>query len=328
VLEQVYSFLAIRSANRDGWFVRGQVRKTPFTYANSLKNNIYIIFTFKYTKTMSLLLQSGIEKKVEQYIKGSVARVGGRVDQLVNYRKCKITDINVKDGGFGEVRNGGDVQSIISFYKTFKQQLRQEILWILIGNRIRRDRKTELLDMHFAFRNKKYQHCFDASISSNVIEHSPNPIFLLLNFYFITRENGYQFHAIPNYRYTYDSYRKPTKIEHLMNDFENMTWFEDTSHNSDYINSAIVKSGWQKAFHEKYPVSYPFMHFHVFDEKNVREMAEFMFEEVTVDIIRNDKFGDNLLIFRNKLNANFQLKYASKLDEYLRLFGVKGQKLE
>jgi hypothetical protein len=142
---------------------------------------------------------------------------------------------------------------------------------------------------------------------------------LLLNFYFITKENGYQFHAIPNYRYTFDQFRKPTVLEHLIDDFEKKTWFDDTTHNEDYIMSAIEKHGWQKAFHEKYPVSYPFMHFHVFDEKNVLELANYMFEDVVVDVIRNEKYSDNVLFFRNKLKPSFLEKYAPLIDEYQKI---------
>lgn len=50
---------------------------------------------------------------------------------------------------------------------------------------------------------------YDAAILSNLTGHSPNPIWLLLNFYCITRKTGHQFHAIPHYAYTCDRFRKP-----------------------------------------------------------------------------------------------------------------------
>jgi len=262
---------------------------------------------------MSLLLHSDIETKVNTLLKGNIARVGGRMGQLFQYKNCKVTDINVIDGGYGKVHRGLNLKS---FYKSTKQQIRQELLWMYKGESEPRDRKTILLDMHFAMQNNNLHHKFAATISSNVLEHSPNPIYLLLNFHFITKENGWQFHAIPNYRYTFDCHRKPTPIEHLIEDFEKKIWFDDTSHNSDYIQSAIEKHGWQKSFHEKYPVSYPFMHFHVFDENNVRKLAEFMFEDVTVDILKNEKFGDNMLLVRNKLKPKFIEKYKSLLNDY------------
>ena len=268
---------------------------------------------------MSLLLHSQIETLVNKHIQGKVGRVGGRMGQLMNYKNCKVTDINVLDGGYGKVRKKLDFKSVASLFKIAKQQVRQELFWLLKGESEMRDRKTIVLDMHFALKNNQLKQKFDASVSSNVMEHSPNPIFLFLNFYFITKENGYQFHAIPNYRYTFDQFRKPTSLEHFIDDFEKKTWFNDNTHTQDYIMSAIEKHGWQKSFHEKYPVAYPYMHFHVFDEENVQELANFMFEDVVVDVIKNEKYSDNVLFFRNKLKSSFLEKYASLIDEYQKI---------
>jgi hypothetical protein len=265
---------------------------------------------------MSLLLQSNIHNLVKENICGKVARIGGRMGQLLDYKNCKITDINVLDGGYGKVQKTFDYQSLKNLFKSGKQIVRQELLWMLKGESEMRDRKTIVLDMHFAMLKQEIQHRFNASVSSNVIEHSPNPIFLLLNFYFITEENGYQFHAIPNYRYTFDQYRKPTTLEHFIEDFERKTWFDDKTHTDDYIMSAIEKHGWQKSFHEKYPVTYPYMHFHVYGEDNVRQLAEYMFEEVTVDIIKDEKYSDNLLFFRNRLQPVFKQRYGEIINAY------------
>lgn len=258
---------------------------------------------------MSLLLNTDIESKVNSLLYGKIARIGGRMNQLFKYKNCSITDINVIDGGYGKVRSGFD-------FKASKRKIRQEISWMMHGEREQRDRKTILLDMHYAMREEKLHQKFDAAISSNVIEHSPNPIFLLLNIFFITKENGWQFHAIPNYRYTFDEFRKPTPVDHMIEDFEKKIWFSDTTHNADYTQSAIEKNGWQKAFHEKYPVAYPYMHFHVFDENNVRELAEFMFEEVIVDLLKDEKHADNLLLVKNKLRPEFAEKYLPRMSDY------------
>ncbi len=146
---------------------------------------------------------------------------------------------------------------------------------------------------------------YACSISSNMIEPSSNPLFLLLNFYYITLKDGYQFHAIPHYKYTYDRYRQPTRLEHLISDFKHITGKDDTTHNEDYIQSAIVKDGWQKDFHKKYPTKYPFIHFHVFDESTVKDLFKYMFEDVTNDVLRTDVFSDNVVICRNRLNPGF-----------------------
>ena len=174
---------------------------------------------------MGLLLNSNIEDKVKHYITGKVGRIGGRMNQLMNYKSCKVTDINIIDGGYGKVRTKSSLKTIVNFYNTKKRHLRQELYWILYGEREMRDRKTLILDMHFAMLNPSLEKKFDATVSSNMIEHSPNPIWLLLNFHFITKDNGYQYHAIPNYRYTFDMYRKPTDLKIVIYYFKKMMWF-------------------------------------------------------------------------------------------------------
>jgi hypothetical protein len=95
-----------------------------------------------------------------------------------------------------------------------------------------------------------------------------------------------------------------------------MTWLGDKTHNQDYIDSAIVKHGWQKAFHEKYPVAYPYMHFHVYDETNLKKLISFMFEDATIDVIKNEKYSDNIILFRNKLKPAFLEKYKDLIAAY------------
>ena len=265
---------------------------------------------------MDLMYSSGIDNLVARQIRGNVARVGGSVDQLMNYKKeIVVHDINILDGGFGSIKSVSQANSWSDVKKIFSRKLRQEIKHVLYGDRVSLDRKTIELDMHFAQRNIALHHKLDCSISSNVIEHSPNVIFLLLNFHLITKEDGWLFHALPNYRYTYDRFRSPTPLSHFTNDFELYQSFSDASHVQDYIQSAIDKDGWQKDFHKIFPVAYPFMHFHVFDEENTMSLFSFIFEDVTCDVIRNDRFSDNVVLCRNRLNKNFIEQYGELVEK-------------
>lgn len=265
---------------------------------------------------MTLLLGTDIAKLVKQRIRGSVARAGGSVDQLVDYRALLVEDINIPDGGFGKLCKSNGCTGSINTIPFLRRVLRQEVLFLLQGHRVCRDRKTIVMDMHNACDSKELQYRYDCSISSNLLEHSPNPIWLLLNFYFITKKGGCQFHAIPHFRYTYDRFREPTAVEHFIEDFEKRADFSDTTHVDDYQQSAVVKDGWQKKFHEKYPLSYPFIHFHVFDEHNTRSLFEFMFEEVVNDVYRTDRFSDNVILFSNSLNKQFIDNYRDVINSY------------
>jgi len=265
---------------------------------------------------MALLLNSDIGSRVRRCLAGRVARAGGAMNQLMPYEQCTVEDINLPDGGFGRVRTAAGARTLWQRLRVAKRYVLQEWKFLRKGYAVSRDRKTILLDMHSAHHDPSLRGRYDCSISSNLIEHSPNPIFLLLNFFFITRKGGYQYHAIPHYKFTYDMYREPTKLEHLVEDFENMMDASDPTHKEDYIQSAIVKHGWQREFHEKYPVAYPYMHFHVFDEHNTRALFEFMFEDVVNDVIKTEEFSDNIVIFRNELNARFLETHKGHMERY------------
>lgn len=264
---------------------------------------------------MNLLLNTDIEAQVRTKIGGSVARAGGTVDQLFSYRNCQVQDINIVDGGFGVLGKLSSRRSSL-FSMSLVKRLKQDLSYLVHGAKVPRDHKTLVLDMHEAHLHGSLKQRFDAAISSNVLEHSPNPIFLLLNFYFITKPGGYQFHAIPHYRYTYDRFRSPTPVAHFLEDFEKMTGADDTTHVEDYVQSAIEKDGWQRQFHERYPLEYPFIHFHVFDEFNTRELMQLMFQDVVNDVLKNEKFSDNIVILKNSLNPEFVKKYGSLISRY------------
>jgi len=264
---------------------------------------------------MPLLLQTNIDREVEEKIVGSVARAGGTVNQLLSYKNCTVEDINIVDGGFGVINKLSSRRSnLLSL--SYVKKMKQELEYLLRGPCVPRDRKTIILDMHKAYLVSDLAGKYDCVVSSNLLEHSPNPIFLLLNFYFITKEGGYQFHAIPHYKYTYDRFRMPTPVEHLIEDFENFTGEDDTTHVEDYAQSAIEKDGWQREFHKRYPLRYPFIHFHVFDEYNTAQLMQFMFQEVVNDVLKNEQFSDNVVIFKNALNPEFVSKYRPLIEKY------------
>lgn len=264
---------------------------------------------------MPLLLGTDMDTQVVKRVRGFVARAGGSVDQLVDYKLCSVEDINIPDGGFGKVLKQGGGASLKGSLKFLKRTVKQELKFLAAGHRVSRDRKTVVLDMHDALAHPELHNRYDCSISSNMLEHSPNPIQLLLNFYFITKKGGCQFHAIPHYKYTYDRFRTPTALEHFIEDFEKKAGAQDQAHVEDYRLSAVVKDGWQREFHQKYPLEYPFIHFHVFDEHNTKALLEFVFQDVVNDVYKTDRFSDNVVLFTNRLNPRFAEKYREALRE-------------
>jgi len=260
---------------------------------------------------MALMYGTDIDLKVRENISGLVARVGGTVNQLIDYRGLRVEDLNLLDGGFGRVATARSADERSHKIRNMARYVRQELQYLISGPAVPRDRKTIIADMHRAGEFPKLAGRYNASLSSNLLEHSPNPVLLLLNFYLITKAGGWQFHAIPHYQYTFDKLRDPTPVSHMIDDFVNGSDLSDQSHNRDYIRSAIENNGWQREFHQKYPVQYPYMHFHVFDQHNTGELMSLMFKEVTVDLLKDATFSDNVVLFKNELNPLFIEKHRA-----------------
>ena len=152
---------------------------------------------------MALLLNTNIDLRILKHIRGKIARIGGTVNQLMDYSRAKVIDINVLDGGYGYIKKVRDIKSFRNVFGTIRRYAKQEFKHFIHGEKIPLDRRTVALDIHEAYLHPKLLNRFDAVISSNVVEHSPNPIFFLLNCYFVTKKDGYQYHAIPHYKYLF-----------------------------------------------------------------------------------------------------------------------------
>ena len=241
-------------------------------------------------------------KFIKSNIKGNVARIGGTVNQYIDYDLCKVVDFNLADGGYGQATaiNRNIINRII--YKL--KGVRKELLYLRYGEKIPRPFRMVIHDFHLE-PPVKYQNKFDCVISSNVIEHSPNPIKLLLNLSKLLNENGWIFHAIPSAKHCYDKYRNISNVEHMIEDYKNDTDLNDQTHIKDYYNSAVLKDGYQKGFHEIYPVTYPYIHQHTFDLKNVNDLFSSIFQDVNVYLDQTEEWNDIFVIYKNKIRDEF-----------------------
>jgi hypothetical protein len=257
---------------------------------------------------MALLLQTDIEQKVNTCMTGLLARVGGKVDQLCTYKRCVVEDINVVN-----LRSRKFGRSAIGRFRYFVDLLEQEVRFWRKGYHAVRDRKTHFVDMHDAKEHTGLHKRYDGVMSSNVIEHSYDVIRFLLNMHALVKSEGYHFHAIPCYRYTFDQFRSPTPVEHMIDDFiKEVTKDNLEEHSCEHYASA---SRWDKVKCVTKP-SFPHIHCHVFDEHNTKALFELVFQDVTVDVINTDQFGDVLVLCRNKLNPAFRERFDQQLSKY------------
>ena len=62
---------------------------------------------------------------------------------------------------------------------------------------------------------------FNFVIGNHLLEHMDDPIGALVEWFRILKDGGIVMMAIPDKRFTFDNWRKRTKLEHVINDFDN-----------------------------------------------------------------------------------------------------------
>lgn len=102
---------------------------------------------------MTLLLDSDIQSQVKRHIYGRVGRIGGSVNQLLDYRRLQVEDLNVEDGGFGNVVKFRDIFAPTRAVSVLKRYVRQELSYFRHGARVARGRKTWVRGVHNAATN-------------------------------------------------------------------------------------------------------------------------------------------------------------------------------
>lgn len=120
----------------------------------------------------------------------------------------------------------------------------------------------------------------DFLISSNMLEHSANPIKCLLEWSRILQRGGRMIVVLPSPRYTFDNHRPVTRMSHLLDDFQADIGEDDTSHLDEIISLHNLKRdlSWssslefEKATRKNNELR--IAHHHVFDVKLAKELFE------------------------------------------------------
>jgi SAM-dependent methyltransferase len=74
----------------------------------------------------------------------------------------------------------------------------------------------------------------DYLASSHLLEHLPNPVRALVEWYRVVRPGGWIYMVVPDRRYTFDRPRECTPVAHMLSDYEAGTDVGDTTHFEDY----------------------------------------------------------------------------------------------
>ncbi len=127
---------------------------------------------------------------------------------------------------------------------------------------------------------------YEFVLSSHNLEHFANPVKALKEWQRVARPGGTLILAVPNYRYTFDHRRTPTRVEHMLLDFERGTPESDMTHLDEILDKHDLSrdqwAGSHETFRERSLRNFEnrCLHHHVFEETNTRELLRAVGMEV------------------------------------------------
>ncbi len=124
---------------------------------------------------------------------------------------------------------------------------------------------------------------FDFVYSDNVLEHTPNPIFALIEQLRVAEVGGFVYAVIPNKNFTFDKRRASTESKVLVTKYLNNIFEYEVDEALDVIRNTIdfpvvfSDSAAEIAYaQEMVSISDGSYHFHVFDVQNTLEMLSYV----------------------------------------------------
>ncbi len=121
---------------------------------------------------------------------------------------------------------------------------------------------------------------YDFLLSSHSLEHTSNPIKALKEWTRVVKRSGAMIVVFPDYRYTFDHRRKPTPVQHMIEDYQQGMDEKDLSHWPEILElhdlSLDPAAGNKENFQRRSEHNFEnrCLHHHVFDDRNSRELLE------------------------------------------------------
>jgi SAM-dependent methyltransferase len=120
---------------------------------------------------------------------------------------------------------------------------------------------------------------YDALLSSHMIEHTSNPIRVLLEWTRIVRLGGLLLIIVPNKEFTFDHYRATTTLQHMIDDFEANRGEDDLTHLNESVelNDYAMMAFDQETFKSRAlkNLETRHMHHHTFTLLSLRQLLEY-----------------------------------------------------
>jgi ubiquinone/menaquinone biosynthesis C-methylase UbiE len=119
---------------------------------------------------------------------------------------------------------------------------------------------------------------YDILLSSHNLEHFANPIKALKEWQRVLKPSGALVLVLPYYQATFDHRRRPTRVDHMFDDFSRNIGENDLTHLDEILEkhdlSMDPPAGSKEDFHKRSINNYSnrCLHHHVFDKRNSREL--------------------------------------------------------
>lgn len=171
----------------------------------------------------------------------------------------------------------------------------------------------KLVKLDFVLSGPKYgltmiqDESFDAVYSSHVLEHCPNFLFALKEQIRVTRIGGHIYAVVPNKKFTYDRYRKITSLERIIERFDKDEFFFSFSDALELVTQTVdhplYAGKGEELASEILRTNTGMHHFHVFDEKSMLQILDYVQNAFPVSVKYFSAIDVNMHICMEKIRA-------------------------
>jgi predicted SAM-dependent methyltransferase len=134
----------------------------------------------------------------------------------------------------------------------------------------------------------------DFVIANHVLEHTEDPIGVLLEWLRVLKHNGLIYLVVPNFvSNEFDFERKPVPLDHLIRDNRNSLGDRKSEHWQEFISKVEEITKGTESFSERfqhYQLTDLRIHMHVFSAQLITEVIEYIGKELGIQVVELDTF--------------------------------------
>ncbi len=125
----------------------------------------------------------------------------------------------------------------------------------------------------------------DFLIASHVLEHMPFPLTTLRHWYRTLAPGGVLLLKIPDKRYTFDTRRQRTTLQHLIDEDQGHSAFDKRTHFEDWVEHVVGRERGTEEFAREIArmmeIDYS-IHYHAWTDEDVREFIDYSRESMNL----------------------------------------------